>query len=261
MDTTLLTTHMTAAAKIWLLGCGIKPVEEEVPVGASWVADLAGYITPTRTELKRNLRLRHIIETHVDTDSWIDIFLQKYQMPLTVLVEVKASRSDYMKDKERKFQKHRYDGPAHLCYIALPQGMIEENDLLWYWGYLFFSQNGSTLLKVRPPLTIFPQHPGDVVDFIAAVGERCYNKWHGRELRQLMKNYRKKETEDKARWRMTRFLESILQNFGAMQDHFNKGLSFAIRMENQGHKLTDHQRELCKRIDTLKTHCRPTPDL
>jgi hypothetical protein len=53
---TSMTKLVTAAAIRWLDEKGFKPVETEVAVADAWIADIAGSILPTNTELI-NLKL------------------------------------------------------------------------------------------------------------------------------------------------------------------------------------------------------------
>jgi len=187
-----LTKRITAGAAIYLKACGFKPLEPEVPVADGWVADLAGYVRPTKTELKRHLKLRETIGLEWEMEKrWYDWVREHFGFLFTGLVEVKISLSDFRKDTERKFKG---SPPAHLSWIAYPKGMLTEQeffgDTLFYWGRLLFSRNGSRLLNVRPPLVINSQHPGDTINFIANVGERCYNRRGYREMRQQIREFR-----------------------------------------------------------------------
>jgi hypothetical protein len=245
LDSKTLTTRITAGAKIWMLGCGFKPVIEEVPVSNGWVADLAGIIQPTRTELKRNLRLLDIIDANYNDDKEF-IFFNKYAIPMTAIVEVKVTKADFKKDIPRKYDMYDYNPPAHLGYLAFPKGMIDEKDIPYYWGHLIFGKNGNKLLKHRPPLRINPQNPGDTIDIIAAIAERTHNKWHFREFKEMLKNYNKKQSQSNYRLKASSAI-NVIRNM--LKEENKKTLSELF--EYDCISLTQNQKEECEKIDKV----------
>lgn len=258
----LLTRRITAGAKCWMLASGFKPVVDEVAVASEWVADLAGYIYPTNTELKRHLKLLRLVSDGIKVSGrqaeWekdqaeIARFLAKYSMPLTALVEVKVSAGDFRKDMDRKYTRLGGDrSPAHLSYLAFPRGIVPEDELPWYWGRLEFSCDGTKLLKAHTPLSISPQHPGDTIRFIAAIGDRYYNKWAHREFRELVKNWRAEERVEKKRWKTTEFLRTILDTFVGDHRRYIQTTSLAERLQSSGMKFTANQIELCEELEQL----------
>lgn len=243
IDSKTLTTRITAGAKAWMLGCGFKPVIEEVPVSNGWVADLAAIIQPTSTELKRNLKLLNIIEANYNDDKEF-IFYNKYAIPMTAIIEVKVTKADFKKDIPRKYDMYDYNPPSHLGYLAFPKGMIDEKDIPYYWGHLIFGANGNRLLKHRPPLKINPQNPGDTIDVITAIAERTHNKWYFREFKEMLKNYNKKQSQSNYRFKASNAI-NVIRNI--LKDD-NK-ISLAKLFDNCGINLTQNQKDECDEID------------
>lgn len=261
IDSATLTTRITGGAKAWMLGAGFKPVEEEVPASSGWVADLAGYVYPTRTELKTRLKLHKMIEAppYTPEDEKLTIFYAKYEMPLTAICEVKVTAADFKKDVGRKFNRtQRIHHPGHLAYLAFPKGMVDEMELPWYWGHLVFSADGQRLLKARQPMRITAQNPHETIQLISDIGMRCFNKWWYREMREMIKKCNANDTEDKQRWRLNELLSLFVEHFDSDKVHKTDWLrerharTFAEKIaDSTNRKLTRDQVTLCEQIDLL----------
>lgn len=183
---TNLTHKVTAVAAAYLSDRGFKPIETEVSVREGWIADLASFVYPSNTEI-RKLRLfgkRKIIDEYYQNE---DMFLRHYGAPLTALVEVKTSLSDFRRDK-------KFDGcifPAHLCYLAYPKGLLEKPPTGWIG--LIVKEDGSRLLRIDIGgfwVRIHPQHPGDVTDLVANVAIRLLHRTRYAQYRAWLKAYR-----------------------------------------------------------------------
>ncbi len=139
---TELTHIVTNAVYGWLDERGCKPIETEVPVQHGWVADIASMVSPTLTELV-NLKLlkRRPKWNQPGYREWWDVAKQRQQSLglLTVLVEVKTSRSDFSGDK-----KWTLPVPTHLAYLAVPQGLVID-EVPKGWGLLEYSPAGKTV--------------------------------------------------------------------------------------------------------------------
>jgi len=195
---TALTHRVTAVAAAYLDGLGCKPVETEVPVQIGWVADVASYWYPTLTEAKklhlpkkaRKLILDESMKDH-------DLVFRAYGPgPFTVLVEVKAQRNDFLADK----RKWTGIPPAHICCLAFLRGVLEPREIPDGWYGLEVSENGKKLCKVHRFGTVQPQHPGMVIDFIAAVGIRRDHRTRYRAERDWVRAYNAKERKSKKRY-------------------------------------------------------------
>ena len=216
---TALTHRITAVAAATLDGLGCKPVETEVTIAPGWVADVASYWYPTRTEAKHfglqkiALPMRLIDEGN-DT---LDMSLRCWGSgPLTVLVEVKTTRADFWNDG-----KWSRPHPAHICIVAFPcGGVVEEVPEGWYG--LETSKDGTQVRKWhRTDSFPHPQHPGLVLDFVAQVGIRRDHRTRYRAMRDFAKAYRAKDAEEKKRYSAARLLEGLanwLQGTGWQND-------------------------------------------
>ena len=78
---------------------------------------------------------------------------------------------------------------------------------------------------------------------------------HQQEFRQMIKNIGARQTEERAHWRMTRFLEAIVN---VLEGKAIRPL--AETFKDNRHKLTQGQIELCQRIESTvseASHERP----
>lgn len=189
---TNLTHRITALSMIYLKHRGFSPIETEVSVENGWIADIASFCTPNMTETSR-LRLRSISRFGLkELDSGEIRFC--YGPLLTAIVEVKISRNDFLKDKERKFSG---TFPAHLCYLAYPKDMLDENEIPRGWMVLEMTKNGAQIRKRHWTWPqVHPQHPGIVAEFIAAVAIRCDRRTRYATNRAIMKMYRAGKLDD-----------------------------------------------------------------
>jgi hypothetical protein len=181
-----LTHRITALSMAYLMNVGFRPVETEVAVAGGWVADVASFCLPTPTETRR-LKLRSINRFGFESCEYGEIQFQ-YGPLLTAIIEVKTTRADFLKDKQRKFSGIF---PAHLCYLAYPKDVVEPNELPRGWQGLEMTSTGNMLRRKHwnwPE--IHPQHPGEIAEFIAAVALRADNRTKYARNRLIMKMYR-----------------------------------------------------------------------
>lgn len=195
---TALTHVSTATTAAWLANIGCKPIEAEVSLASGWCADLAAWWTPSMTEAKRARLIRDLLPDEPRTESYDAMarLSRTYGGRLTVLVEVKTSRADFMADLGRKYgtfeKRATMTPPAHLCVVAAPAGVLPEKagERLDAWGHLQLSADGTRVVKWRGPWNCARLHPGEIEDFIAAVAVRQYNVIHYGNLRRWLKAYR-----------------------------------------------------------------------
>ena len=194
---TALTHRVTATAVAYLDGLGCKPVETEVPISSDWVADVASYWYPTRTEAKR-LHLRGLAREIMgnEENTYNPIERAWGEGPFTVLVEVKTSLADFKRDKKKWSQ-----WPAHLCFVAYPTGLLSIDDIPAGWYGMQITKNGSGVYRVhRTSASPFPphaQHAGSIIDLVAAVGIRRDHRTRNASLREWIKAYRATDTDKK----------------------------------------------------------------
>jgi hypothetical protein len=121
---TVLTHEVTAAVAQWMDEHGFKPVETEVTVAAGWVADLAGVIMPTATELIALKLMRRAPKwsQREQRMAW-ESECRTLERIMTALIEVKTSRSDFLGDK-----KWALPPPVTVAYVAVPAGLIGQDE-------------------------------------------------------------------------------------------------------------------------------------
>jgi hypothetical protein len=157
---TAITHDVTQAVAAWMDERGFKPVETEVPMPSSsvdekgWIADLAGVISPTQTEL---VNLGFLPRK----PKWVYPSTEAYRAKLaewrqkaeaidraslsgtyTCLVEVKTSRGDFLGDR-----KWTADLPVDMAYLAYPKGLISPGEWPELWGVLEFGNDRIRCLR------------------------------------------------------------------------------------------------------------------
>lgn len=150
-----LTHDITRVAALWLEERGFKPVETEVCVWMDrvalpgdgepcWLADLAGIINPTQTEMiDLKLLRRRPRWGSPENDAW-ELERNALYRNMIALVEVKASRADFRGDRKWKMQI-----PTDLAYLAIPRGIVQPHEWPAGWGILEY--NDGALRCLRPP--------------------------------------------------------------------------------------------------------------
>ncbi len=211
---TALTHRVTAVAAAVLDGFGCKPVETEVDISPGWIADVASFWYPTRTEAKRfgmqKLTLpARLVDTELDGDD-LDMQLRCWGAgPLTVAVEVKTTPADFRGDR-----KWLLPPPAHICILAFPSGVVSPDDLPKGWYGLETTKNGHRVRKWhRNYADIHPQHPGLVLDFVAQVGIRRDHRTRHRAIKDFAKARRVQDAEKRKRFVVARMLENLADWF------------------------------------------------
>jgi len=249
---TALTQRITATAASYLDAIGCKPVESEVPVAASWIADLASYCYPTQTEFRYAKWHKRFGQPSKEIYDVFRHWRQRIGGLVTVLVEVKITKADLMGDMERKIKAASL--PATYCYLAAPHALW--NDVGYIsggWGELHMSEDGRTLIKAAPG-TEHAQHPGDMADFIAQVGIRRDHRTRHRALRDMMCSHNAMETDRKR----TRTLKSVVR--GVLGYLFDEGmfadaesLEQALRWDGVRINIDDSvTQKLLGRLEALK---------
>lgn len=149
---TELTCKVTAAAYNWLDERGFKPVETEVSIADGWVADLAGVVSPTLTELQdlKLIKRRPKWNQLGYKEWWAQAKeFQRQTGVITAIVEVKTSLSDFRSDS-----KWGKPAPAQLAYLAIPQDLpVNMNEWPVGWGLLLYSPvSGCVRIAASPTL-------------------------------------------------------------------------------------------------------------
>ena len=109
---TELTKQITAATCFWLDERGCKPVETEVSVACGWIADIASVICPSNTELQE-LKQSAVLEVEQTSRAGsVEAEVAAMACMMTVIVEVKTSRGDFLGDK-------KWNAPPLQIYLGL----------------------------------------------------------------------------------------------------------------------------------------------
>lgn len=189
------THRATAVAATWLDGIGCKPVETEVYVDQGWIADLAAFWSPTRTEMKR-VKLHKMIAEWEGPDAIGDPFdylAGRMATRLTVVAEVKVDAADFKRDIGRKYcmdnRMPTMRAPAHLLLLVGPKSAIGAR-APWDWGWLETSECCTRALRWHPSWRFHPQAPGQIEDVIAGVAIRRDHNTRYESLRRVLKSYR-----------------------------------------------------------------------
>lgn len=73
-----------------------------------------------------------------------------FQSDGSALIEAKASRSDFLSDKKKKFRKYPQIGMGNYRFYACPKGIIKKEELPDKWGLIYVSEKGRSTLVVKP---------------------------------------------------------------------------------------------------------------
>jgi len=187
---TELTQNITRLACLWMDEHGFKPVETEVAVDDSWIADIASFVYPTRTECI-NLKLIRRPPPYAYSQEERERRQQQYQewqrelgcIPnrLTALIEVKTTRSDFSQDT-----KWNREPPTDLRYLAIPSGLLEPSEYPSNWGVLLFDKEGTRLLRhTAGPIT--HKDAEQQCRVIASIAIRRDHATRHEKLRELQK--------------------------------------------------------------------------
>ena len=163
-----LTLRVRASAAAWLDRIGVKPIETEVPVAPSWIADLAGLWRPTCTELQNakiiprapsyNFRMgtaaaKRYTEGRKRTYDAYEAIAELGL--LTIVVEVKTSRGDFRGDP--KWSKPL---PASLCVLAITTDAMRDGEAPEGWHVITCSPETGKTTRIIGGGRIIPQ-PSD----------------------------------------------------------------------------------------------------
>jgi len=66
------------------------------------------------------------------------------------LIEAKVSRTDFLKDKKKRFRMHPELGMGKYRFYACPTNLIKESELPKDWGLIYVTEKGRCTVKVKP---------------------------------------------------------------------------------------------------------------
>lgn len=207
-----LTHDVTNATAAWLDERGFKPVETEVgPLSydennTGWIADLAGVICPTQTELidLKLLRSRPSWKAlDEDQKTWRADY-KSLDRTMTCLVEVKTSRGDFIGDR-----KWSLTPPTDLAFLAVPSGMIEREEWPYGWGILAYWE-GCGIRRLRPPTPRVTTPEQQFATVLSIAVRRDHHTRYAR-LREFQRAQRLRDGEDKTIRRAGDIARAFLQ--------------------------------------------------
>ncbi|MEN6550170.1 MAG: hypothetical protein ABFE07_29350 [Armatimonadia bacterium] len=211
---TELTLRVTEAAANWLSGIGAKAVETEVGVDAGWIADLAAFWAPTRTEAQRSHLLSKCPDRNCVYDAdkdcyvwsqegedrvkaWEENYERTCLRQLVIVHEVKTSRGDFKGD-----DKWTRKPVADLQVLSYVRGIVKPEELPVGWWHLEHAESGKLIKASKCP----PVH--DVgwqqrFDVVSQICERRCNREKYKFFKELQQSHRDNENERINRQRLT----------------------------------------------------------
>lgn len=69
---------------------------------------------------------------------------------LSVLIECKASRSDFLCDKKKPFRRNPETGMGSHRFYCCPKGMIKVEELPESWGLIYVDEKGKAIAVHKP---------------------------------------------------------------------------------------------------------------
>jgi hypothetical protein len=222
LNKTKLTEETTDAAMKWLATNGFEPIQKEVTVKDGWIADIAGVIRPTQTEILA-LKLMHRCPrwnsiNHLAQSEWRASIDSMKRQPYTMLTEVKTSRSDFRKD-------HKWDlvMPTNLAYLAVPEGLISEEEWPTNWGILEYQHDGTVICRRNACLT--PVSTEAQRDVIFEISQRLLHTTDAFYLSQRVTQKDDREYE-KAK-RLREVIQGVCRIVESKEKDFDLALSFS----------------------------------
>ena len=73
-----------------------------------------------------------------------------FRSGLSILVECKTSRGDFLSDKNKRFRKRPHLGMGNLRFYLAPEGIINKEDLPDGWGLIVVGKKGKPRQLVGP---------------------------------------------------------------------------------------------------------------
>ena len=73
-----------------------------------------------------------------------------FKSGMTIMVEAKANRADFLSDKKKIFRRNPYLGVGAYRFFLCPAGMIKPEELPEKWGLLWVNEKGKVRQKVGP---------------------------------------------------------------------------------------------------------------
>jgi hypothetical protein len=209
---TPLTRAVTQTAMLWMRERGFKPLACEVPVREGWCADIAGLTVPTRGEAMK-LRLMGprpkwnpgpgFREQHDAREA----AYMAIPSPLAAVMEVKVTRADFLRDRTRKFAG---PAPAHLCYLAVPAGLLKPEEYPIGWGMVICSQDGGMVRQSPKTAVLHAVEPAAILLMAWGLAVKVDHDQRYGWLRERRKAEATRETATRIRYRVGNIAQTLL---------------------------------------------------
>ncbi|NDW19458.1 hypothetical protein D0T53_11135 [Dysgonomonas sp. 216] len=85
------------------------------------------------------------------TQGWENTDVFGWNCQYSTMIEIKVSRSDFLKDKDKKCRVDWYGSVGNYKYYCCPEGVIKENDLPDKWGLLYVKDGKVEIIKLAEP--------------------------------------------------------------------------------------------------------------
>ena len=136
-----------------------------------------------------------VILTDMTSAAWETPDAIGWHVGRSTLVEVKVSRADFRKDKEKHFRRHPEMGAGDFRFFMTPKGLVEVSELPDKWGLIEVDEKGKT--RVKKASEKFDVDKGQEVDMLLSL--LCRLKVPtGRHVRIRAYNIDDNQTEPRA---------------------------------------------------------------
>jgi hypothetical protein len=99
--------------------------------------------------LRKSMNCEAVItELHTKADETPDAI--GFKSGISILIECKMSRQDFLMDKKKPFRREPERGMGTYRYYLCPEGLIKEDDLPPKWGLLCVNDKGKVKKVIGP---------------------------------------------------------------------------------------------------------------
>ena len=105
----------------------------------------------------------------------------------SVVIEVKSSRTDFLRDKNKMFRKHPYMGMGGYRFYLCPTDIIKEKDLPEKWGLVYVNENGKARIIVKPEYQ--ERNIKAEFTYMYSIIRRLYNAKNTKDIQTFFRRY------------------------------------------------------------------------
>jgi len=195
---TALTHRVTATAARYLTDLGFCAVVGEVSVGTKRVADLAGYWSPSRSDVHRLFRGPALIQAE-------EVYVDSRDRVLTMVAEVKTTRADFLADVAK------WSEPlAEIRFLAFPKGVVESAEIPDGWFAIQTTDDVSNIGYVYRQRGRYTPMPTEAsLSLVAQIAHRCDARTRCRALDDYDKQARADRHESTKQFRAAQLLHGL----------------------------------------------------